>query len=101
MSPRPPLVRSDITPDRWSIDARSPRYRIQLEGSGLGITPHVLPVPIPDERRNVDRDFEHLAGRLHCTLHRRGQLIFDATSHLAGLEIGSLPGVDLPYRSRR
>ena len=59
---------------------------------GAGHDPHVLPVPLPAERRNVDTDFEHLAGRLHCVVRERGDVIFDATSHLAGLEIGSLPG---------
>jgi len=92
----PGIVRSTITPDRWIITARSPRYRIQLEGTGRGTAPHVLPVPIPAERRNVDTDFEHLAGRLRCIVHRRGHLIVDATSDLAGLEIGSLPGIELP-----
>ncbi len=96
----PALVHSEITPDRWVITARSPRYRIQLEGTGRGVAPHVLPVPIPAERRNVDNDFEHLAGRLRCIVHRRGELIVDATSELAGLEIGSLPGVDLPGQPR-
>jgi len=92
----PGFVRSDITPNRWVVTARSLRYRVRLEGSGRGVLPHVLPVPIPDERRNVDRDFEHLAGHLRCTLHHRGQLVLDATSNLAGLEVGSLPGVQLP-----
>ena len=85
-------VRSEVTAERWSIRARSPRFRIDLEGDGAGLEPHVLPVPLPAERRNVDTDFEHLAGRLHCVVRERGDVILDATSHLAGLEIGSLPG---------
>ncbi len=63
--------------------------RIDLEGDGTGLEPHVLPVPLPAERRNVDTDFEHLAGRLHCTVRERGRVLFDGTSKLAGLEIGS------------
>ncbi len=94
----PALVRSEISPGQWTVTARTLCHRIQLEGSGLGIEPHVLPVPLPAERRNVDRDYEHLAGRLRCTVHRHGRLLIDATSDLAGLEIGSLPGVDLPGR---
>ena len=61
-------------------------------GDGFGIEPHVLPVPLPAERRNVDTDFEHLAGRLRCVVRERGRVVFEGTSELAGLEVGSLPG---------
>ena len=89
----PPLpVKSDVTADRWCVSGRSPRYRIDIEGDGAGLEPHVLPVPLPAERRNVATDFEHLAGRLHCVVRERGHVVFDGTSTLAGLEIGSLPG---------
>ena len=93
MTPPTP-VRSAVSPGRWSIRARSLRYRIDLEGDGTHLEPHVLPVPLPAERRNVDTDFEHLAGRLRCTVRERGRVIFDGTSELAGLEIGALPGID-------
>ena len=89
----PPMpTRSEISADSWRLVARSPRFHIELEGDGAGREPHVLPVPLPAERRNVDTDFEHLAARLHCRVRERGRVIFDATSLLAGLEIGSLPG---------
>ena len=93
MTPPTP-VRSEVSPGRWSITARSLRYRIDLEGDGTHLDPHVLPVPLPAERRNVDTDFEHLAGRLRCTVRERGRVIFDGTSEMAGLEIGALPGID-------
>lgn len=92
----PALVRSDVTKDRWRIRARSLRFQVDIDGDGTGIAPHVLPVPLPSERRNVDTDFEHLAGRLRCTVRERGTVIVDARSEVAGLEIGSLPGID-PY----
>ena len=41
---------------------------------------------------NVDNDFEHLAGRLRCVVRERGRVVFEGTSELAGLEVGSLPG---------
>lgn len=88
-------VRSDLGPGRWSIRARSFRYQIEIEGDGTHLDPHVLPVPLPAERRNVDTDFEHLAGRLRCVVRERGRLLFDGTSELAALEIGSLPGREL------
>lgn len=90
----PAPVRSDVTPGRWSVRARSWRYQVDLDGDGTGIEPHVLPVPLPAERRNVDTDFEHLAGRLRCVVRERGHVVFAGTSELAGLEVGSLPDRD-------
>ena len=84
-------VRSVIGDNSWSIRGRSPRYQIELEGDGTALPPHVLPVPLPAERRNVDTDFEHLDGVLHCTVKESGRVIFAGTSHLAGLEVGSRP----------
>jgi tocopherol cyclase len=88
----PSSVRSEASDGRWVVRARSLRHQIDLEGYGDGLDPHVLPVPLPADRRNVDTDFEHLAGRLHCVVRERGRVLFDGTSHLAGLEVGSLPG---------
>jgi len=90
----PSPVHSEVTPGRWAVRARSWRHQIDLEGDGTGIEPHVLPVPLPAERRNVHTDFEHLAGQLRCVVRERGQVVFDGTSELAGLEVGSLPGRD-------
>jgi hypothetical protein len=90
----PAPVHSEVTPGRWAVRARSRRYQVDLDGNGAGIEPHVLPVPLPAERRNVDTDFEHLAGRLRCVVRERGQVLFEGTSELAGLEVGSLPGRD-------
>jgi hypothetical protein len=87
----PNPVRSEIRPQQWSIRARSLRYEVDLEGDGADLEPHILPVPLPAERRNVFTDFEHLAGRLHCIVRKRGRVLFEGTSELAGLEIGSLP----------
>jgi tocopherol cyclase len=88
----PAPVHSEVTPGRWTVRARSWRYQVDLDGDGAGVEPHVLPVPLPAERRNVDTDFEHLAGRLRCVVRERGQVVFEGTSELAGLEVGSLPG---------
>jgi tocopherol cyclase len=88
----PASVRSEVTARRWTIRAKSLRYRIDLEGDGAGLEPHVLPVPLPAERRNVDTDFEYLAGRLRCVVRDHCRVVFDGTSMLAGLEVGSRPG---------
>ena len=88
----PALVRSEASDGRWTVHARTPRYQIDLDGDGAGLEPHVLPVPLPAERRNIHTDFEHLAGRLRCTVRKFGRVIFDGTSELAALEVGSRPG---------
>jgi tocopherol cyclase len=86
----PPLarVRSQADGERWEVRARGLGYRVHIVGTGTG-PPHVLPVPLPAERRNVDTDFEHLAG--HLSLEITGRLTYRGESHLAGLEIGHRP----------
>ncbi|WP_372452951.1 tocopherol cyclase family protein [Mycolicibacterium xanthum] len=76
---------------QWRVHARTPRYQIDVDGHGADEGPHVLPVPLPALHRNIDADFEHLAGRLHLRVREWGRPIFDGTSPLAGLEIGSRP----------
>jgi tocopherol cyclase len=87
----PALVSCTCDGERWRIDARAVRYRVELDGRGDGMEPHVLPVPLPAERRNIDADYEYLAGSLRCTVRDWGRTIFNGTSELAGLEIGSRP----------
>lgn len=87
----PVLVRSRVGDNQWHLRGRSLRYEIELEGDGRHLPPHVLPVPLPSERRNIDTDFEHLGGRLRCTVRESGRLLFDGTSELAGLEVGTRP----------
>jgi hypothetical protein len=88
----PDRVRSEAGDNTWRVRARSLRYQVDLDGDGRHLAPHVLPVPLPAERRNVDTDFEHLAGRLRCVVRERGKVLFEGTSEMAGLEVGSLPG---------
>lgn len=92
----PALVSSDVGDGRWRIRARDLRYQIDLDGDGTHLDPHVLPVPLPAERRNVGADFEHLAGRLRVCVREFGRVLFEGTSELAGLEVGSLPGTTFP-----
>ncbi len=84
----PPLsrVRSSTDGTRWEVHARSRRQSLRLVGVGLG-EPHVLPVPLPAERRNVDTDFEYLAA--HMTIELTGDVRYSGETHLAGLEVGS------------
>lgn len=62
---------------------------LSVEAHADGVTPHLLPVPVPRERRYLDRwAAQHLAGTLHLRVRRRGRTVFEGSSHLAGLEHG-------------
>jgi len=87
----PVLVRSEVGDNQWLIRGTSRRYEIELVGDGRHLPPHVLPVPLPAQRRNIDTDFEHLGGRLRCTVRESGRLLFEGTSELAALEVGTRP----------
>ena len=89
MSPPFASVRSTVQDDTWTILGRTPTRRVHIVGHGL-VAPHVLPVPLPAQRRNIDTDFEHLAGHLELTVSGRGAS-FRGFSDLAGLEVGHRP----------
>ncbi len=55
----PALVQSQVGDGRFTIRAKGLRYQIELDGDGTALDPHVLPVPLPAERRNANTDFEH------------------------------------------
>lgn len=96
LTPPTALVTSRLGVRRWTVRATSLRYHVELHGDGGHLEPHVLPVPLPGERQNVDTDLEHLAGRMRCVVRHLGRVIFDGHSELAGLEVGSLPGSRRP-----
>ena len=97
----PPLasVSGSAEGGRWRVHGRDLVHEVRIEGDGNGTQPAVLPVPLPAERRNIPTDFEHLAGRMHVVVRRRGRTLFEGESRLAGLEIGSSPSGKGP-RSR-
>ncbi|CAN5595966.1 hypothetical protein BH10ACT1_BH10ACT1_17520 [soil metagenome] len=86
----PPWSRVHAETDgrRWEVEGHGLGHRVVIVGTA-DHAPHVLPVPLPAERRNVDTDFEHLAG--HLSLEVSGRLSFRGTTELAGLEIGHRP----------
>lgn len=81
-------VHTEVDGRRWEVRARGHGYRVHIVGTGVG-EPHVLPVPLPAQRRNIDTDFEYLAG--HLALHVSGRLDYRGESNLAALEIGHRP----------
>jgi hypothetical protein len=91
LAPPTAWVSSELGDRRWTLRARSLRYQIDLVGDGTELEPHLLPVPVPSERQNIETDYEHLAGRLDCTVKEFGRVIFEGRSDLAGLEVGYVP----------
>jgi tocopherol cyclase len=88
-------VRTVVRPPRplsVAVDERGWRLSgggIEVEGHVDGVAPHLLPVPVPHERRRLD-DWapQHLTGALRLRVTRRGRTQYEGTSHLAGLELG-------------
>jgi tocopherol cyclase len=81
-----------LRPLRVAVDERGWRLRgagVEVEAHAGGGAPHLLPVPVPHERRRLD-DWapQHLTGTLRLSVRRRGRSVFEGTSELAGLERG-------------
>jgi tocopherol cyclase len=88
-------VRTVVRPPRAlrvSVDERGWRLAgagIEVEAHADGASAHLLPVPVPHERRRLD-DWapQHLAGALRLSVRRRARTLYEGTSELAGLERG-------------
>ncbi|MGZ6697766.1 MAG: tocopherol cyclase family protein, partial [Solirubrobacteraceae bacterium] len=81
--PRP--VRIDVGASGWRLRGGG----IEIEGEAAGAEPHLLPVPVPLERRRIDgRAAQLLAGTVRLRVARRGRVTFAGESRLAGLELG-------------
>lgn len=87
----------------WRLRGRTPRHRIEVEGHPNGTAPHLLPVPLPAERRHLQQAAaQHLAGHLRLTVRRGRRLLYTGETTLAGLERGSTFGDSgLPVRAAR
>lgn len=86
----PPLstVRCSNDGRRWELTARQRGCKLRIVGHGIG-EPHLLPVPLPAQRRNVTTDTEFLAA--HISVDVTGAVQYSGESHLAGLETGYRP----------
>lgn len=83
-------VTTAISDDRWSLHGRNRTWSVEIDGSAPLSDAHILPVPLPAERRNVPGALEHLGGTMTVTVRKRGALYWTDTSHLAALEHGGL-----------
>lgn len=83
-------VRAAVGDEHWSLEGRSAQWRVTIEGTGSLDAAHVLPVPLPADRRNVPGAIEHLGATMRVTVHRRGTLVWEGESNLAALEHGGI-----------
>lgn len=89
-----PLVpmRIAVHDGSWVLRARTPRGRLEVEAEAAPGDAHVLPVPVPAERRTIPGARQHLTGRLRARVEGpRGRLVWEGESALAGLERGEGP----------
>lgn len=83
-------VRAEVSDERWILRGRSAQWRIDVEGVGTLAQAHVLPVPLPAERRNVPGAIEHLGASMRVSVRRRGRLVWQGESSVAALEHGGI-----------
>lgn len=83
-------VRAQVGAGRWSLRGRNLSWTVKIEAAAPLATSHVLPVPLPAERRNIAGALEHLGGVMEVEVRRRGRLVWSGRSGLAGLEEGGL-----------
>ncbi|HEY6760841.1 MAG TPA: tocopherol cyclase family protein [Baekduia sp.] len=83
-------LRVEVGTSGWRFSGRSASgVSVTVEGHANGTPPHLLPVPVPSERRHAEAAAaQHLAGELRLEVRRRGRRVFAGTSALAGLEQG-------------
>lgn len=93
-------VRAQVDDTTWRLRGRGYGWRVDVHGAAPLGDAHVLPVPLPDERRNTAGALEHLAGTLSVTVRRRGRLVWSGESPLAGLEHGGLARAEAELRRR-
>lgn len=90
-NPGTSAVAADVSDERWHLRGRSARWRVEVEGTAPRGASHVLPVPLPRERRNVAGALEHLGGSMRVSVRsRRGRIVWSGETSSAALEHGGL-----------
>lgn len=93
-------IRAHVTDESWSLRGGNRRWNVEIEGKAPIGRAHVLPVPLPAERRNVAGSIEHLAGTLRVTVRECGIVVWEDESALAALEHGGLERAETELRRR-
>ncbi|MBM7501117.1 hypothetical protein JOD52_001957 [Brachybacterium muris] len=93
-------VRADVGHETWELCGRSARWQIDVHAAAPLGDAHVLPVPLPTERRNTAGAIEHLGGHLEVTVRQGRTEVWSGVTDLAGLEHGGLDRVAAELRRR-
>ena len=83
-------VRARVADGQWTLRGRGGPWSVEIHGESPPDAAHVLPVPLPRERRNVAGALEHLGGTLDIEVRRRRRVRWSGRSTLAGLEHGGI-----------
>ena len=89
-----------ISDDSWVLTGRSRFWQVELEGDAHMADALVLPVPLVEERRAAPGALEHLGATMNVRVRNHGRLVWEGTSHLAGLEHGGLERAATEARRR-
>lgn len=93
-------VKAKITDDDWMLSGRSRSWQIEVQGHAPLADALVLPVPLVEEHRGSPGALEHLGATMSVQVRNRGRLVWEGTSHLAGLEHGGLQRAAAEERRR-
>ena len=95
-------VHAEVTDEEWVLRGQSRRYAVRLRAHAPLAAAHVLPVPLPRERRNTAGAIEHLGGHVQVEVRERhgGRLVWHGVSEIAGLEHGGLARAEAELRRR-
>ena len=90
-NPGTSAVEAEVTDESWSLKGKSLRWQVEIEGRAPLGDSHLLPVPLPQERRNVAGALEHLGGTMQVVVKsHRGVVVWRGESDVAALELGGL-----------
>ena len=83
-------VSASVSDERWALSGRGGGWRVDVEGVGDLGAAHVLPVPLPAERRNVAGAIEHPGATMRVNVRRFGRQVWSGESRIAALEHGGI-----------
>src|SRR5690625_306471 len=93
-------VRAEVSDERWEFEGRGYGWQVRIRGHSPLDRAHVLPVPLPSQKRNSAGSIEHLAGELEVEVRRHGKPVWSDRRPLAALEHGGLGRAEAELRRR-
>jgi len=93
-------VRAEVGDETWNLRGLLGRWRVDVTGEAPLGAAHVLPVPLPSQRRNTAGAIEHVTGSLRVRVCRGSALVWEGQSSVAGLEHGGLARAEAELRRR-